>query len=128
MGFKAALEAKRHELVRAMRARTGELAIREGGHDPIDQVQSMIRRDETVMILHRASRILSDVDAALRAMSEAVYGACGECGGPISLKRLEAIPWASHCVGCQQFIERRETAQAARPALALRFDEEREAA
>jgi DnaK suppressor protein len=128
MRFKAALEAKRHELVRVIRAQTGELAIREGGRDPIDQVQCMNRREEAVMILRRASRILSDVDAALRAMSEGVYGACGECGGPISLKRLETIPWASHCVGCQEFIERRKTAQAARPASALRFEEEQEAA
>ena len=76
MRFKAALEVKRQELVRAIRAQTGELAIREGGHDPIDQVQSMNQRDEAALTVQWLSRVLSDVDAALRAMSEGVYGAC----------------------------------------------------
>jgi DnaK suppressor protein len=104
------------------------LVIREGGHDPIDQVQSMNQREEAVLTVQRLSRILSDVDAALRRMLEGVYGACAECGEPISLKRLETIPCASHCIGCQEFIERSEAQQAADPASALRFDEYREAA
>ena len=127
MRFKAALEVKRQELVRAIRAHIGELAIREGGHDPIDQVQSMNQRDEAALTVQWLSRVLSDVDAALRTMSDGVYGACVECGEPISLKRLETIPWASHCIGCQEFIERHEAAHAADRVWA-RFSEEREAA
>jgi DnaK suppressor protein len=127
MRFKAALEVKRQELVRAIRAHIGGLAIREGGHDPIDQVQSMKQRDEAALTVQWLSRVLSDVDAALRAMSDGVYGACVECGEPISLKRLETIPWASHCIGCQEFIERREAAHAADRVWG-RFGEEREAA
>ena len=128
MRFKATLEAKRMELVREIRAQTGELAIHEVGHDPIDQIQSMNQQDEAALAIQWLSRALSDVDAALRAVTEGVYGACVECGEPISLKRLETIPWASHCIGCQEFIERREAAQAGGPAWALRFYEDREAA
>jgi RNA polymerase-binding transcription factor DksA len=61
-------------------------------------------------------------------MSDGVYGDCAECGEPISLKRLEAIPWASHCVGCQEFMEHREAAQVAGPAWPARLCEERRAA
>jgi DnaK suppressor protein len=128
MRFEAALEAKRHELVREIRTHAGELAIREDGRDPIDQVRSMNQRDEAALAVQWLSRALSDVDAALRAMSDGVYGDCAECGEPISLKRLEAIPWASHCVGCQEFMERREAAQAANPAWAARYSEGRRAA
>jgi DnaK suppressor protein len=128
MHFKAALEVKRHKLVRAIRAQTGGLTVDENGSDPIDQVQSMNQRDEAALTVQWLSQVLSDVDAALRAMSEGVYGACVECGEPISLKRLDTIPWASHCVGCQEFIERREAAQAAVPLWGLRVDEDREAA
>lgn len=127
MRFKAALEVKRRELVRAIRAQIGGLAIRDGGHDPIDQVQSMNQRDEAAVTVQWLSRVLSDVDAALRAMPDGVYGACVECGEPISLKRLETIPWASHCIGCQEFIERHEAAHAADRVWG-RFAQEREAA
>ena len=128
MRFQSALETKRYEMVREIHAHTGQLAIREDGRDPMDQVQSMNQRDEAVLAVQWLSRVLSDVDAALLAGSEGVYGACVECGEPISLKRLETIPWASYCIGCQELIERREAAQAARPAWALRFGEDREAA
>jgi DnaK suppressor protein len=128
MRFKAALEVRRHELVREIRAQTGGLTIDENGRDPMDQVQSMNQRDEAALTVEWLSRVLLDVDAALRAMSEGTYGACVECGEPITLKRLDTIPWASHCIGCQKFIERREAAQAAGPGWGLRVDEDREAA
>jgi DnaK suppressor protein len=128
MRFKVALEEKRWELRHGLRAQTGELAIREGGRDRMDRVQSMNQRDEAALTVQWLSRVLSDVDAALRAMSEGVYGTCVDCGEPISLRRLETIPWASHCIGCQESIERRETARAAHRAWAPRFSEEREAA
>lgn len=108
MCFQAALETKRHELMREIHARAGRLAIREDGCDRIDEVQSMNQRDEAVLAVEWLQRVLSDVDAALRAVSEGVYGACAECGEPVSLKRLETIPWASHCIGCQELLERRE--------------------
>jgi RNA polymerase-binding transcription factor DksA len=128
MRSRVTLARRRHELVRAIRAQTGELAIREGGHDPIDQLQSMNQRDEAALTVQWLSRVLSDVDAVLRAMPDGLYGARTECGEPISLKRLEAISWALHCAGCQEFMERREAAQAADRAWAVRFDEEQEAA
>jgi DnaK suppressor protein len=128
MRYKAALEGKRQELMRGIRSQTAELAIREGGCDPMDQVQSMTQRDEAALTVQWLSGVLSDVDAALRAMSDGVYGACVKCGEPISLKRLRTIPWASHCIGCQESVERRETARAAHRAWLPRFSEEREAA
>jgi RNA polymerase-binding protein DksA len=111
--IKAVLEVKRHELAREIRAKTGWLTIDENRSDPMDQLQGLNQRDEAAWTVQWLSRVLSDVDAALRAISEGAYGACVECGEPISLKRLETIPWASHCIGCQEFIERREAAQAA---------------
>ncbi len=105
MRYKAELQTKRQELVCEFCARTGELAVPESGHDAIDQLQSMSQRDEAALALQRLSRTLSDVDAALRAMSEGLYGDCIECGEAISLKRLETIPWASRCIRCQEVLE-----------------------
>ena len=44
---------------------------------------------------------LQEVESALERMNSGEYGACANCGSPISAKRLQAIPWATHCVECQ---------------------------
>ncbi len=124
--LKTVLDAKRQEVARGIRAHTAELAISEGEYDAFDKVQSMKHRDEAAIMLGRLSHILSDVDAALRAVSEGLYGDCADCGRPISLKRLETIPWASRCIRCQELWEERHSTHAA-PPVSL-FEEDREAA
>ena len=42
------------------------------------------------------------VDAALARTDDDNYGVCMDCGGPISSRRLEAIPWANRCIACQE--------------------------
>ncbi|NWF86050.1 MAG: TraR/DksA C4-type zinc finger protein, partial [Bryobacteraceae bacterium] len=37
-----------------------------------------------------------------------VYGICVECEEPISERRLEALPWALHCIRCQTALDRQE--------------------
>src|SRR2546425_5869775 len=39
-------------------------------------------------------------------IGEGDYGACVECGGPISPARLNAMPEAQTCVRCQDSLER----------------------
>ena len=40
------------------------------------------------------------IDAALHKMDEGTYGICESCGKPISVERLEAIPWTGLCTRC----------------------------
>jgi DnaK suppressor protein len=55
---------------------------------------------------------LASIDSALARFDRGEFGICEECAGEISLKRLQAIPWASFCVRCQERIERsRSTAE-----------------
>jgi RNA polymerase-binding protein DksA len=49
---------------------------------------------------------LAEVEAALQRLDDGTYGTCVECGHPIASERLEALPWASHCIGCQRMIGR----------------------
>ena len=100
--LKAAIQKKHSELARAIRSQSTQLIICEGEHDVVDRMQSINRREETVTFLNTLTRTLADVDAALIAMNEGSYGACLECGEPIASRRLQAIPWASHCLQCQQ--------------------------
>ena len=104
-GFKAALETKRKELVLSIRSMSEELIISDVEHDMTDIVQSMGNRDRAVTIVDAMTRTLSDVEAALRAVADGSYGICVECDEPIAPKRLQTIPWASHCIRCQEALE-----------------------
>jgi DnaK suppressor protein len=46
------------------------------------------------------------VDEALLRVDTNGFGLCVECGDEINRKRLEAVPWASHCITCQEKIEK----------------------
>jgi len=54
------------------------------------------------LLLARVNRL----SAALERIGEGDYGACVECGGPISPARLNAMPEAQTCVRCQDSLER----------------------
>jgi DnaK suppressor protein len=45
-------------------------------------------------------RELAEIDAALARIQEGRYGRCMNCGGPMGLQRLRAIPEARYCVAC----------------------------
>jgi RNA polymerase-binding transcription factor DksA len=45
-------------------------------------------------------RELAEVEAALVRIQEGRYGTCLNCGGPMGLQRLRAIPEARYCVAC----------------------------
>jgi RNA polymerase-binding transcription factor len=48
---------------------------------------------------------LQQVQAALRRVENGTFGQCLVDGGPIELKRLDAIPWAPYCVRHQKLLE-----------------------
>jgi DnaK suppressor protein len=45
------------------------------------------------------------IQRALERINDGSFGVCAECEGPIGLKRLQALPWASHCIQCQEEAE-----------------------
>jgi DnaK suppressor protein len=46
----------------------------------------------------RATQQLALVDAAIERLDHGTFGVCVKCGEPIAVGRLEALPWASHCI------------------------------
>ena len=46
--------------------------------------------------------MLQLVDGALQRIKDKEYGVCQACGKDVQIKRLEAIPWARHCIQCQE--------------------------
>jgi RNA polymerase-binding transcription factor DksA len=45
-------------------------------------------------------RELAEIDAALLRIEAGSYGSCQNCGGPMGLQRLRALPEARYCVAC----------------------------
>lgn len=45
-------------------------------------------------------RELAEIDAALVRIQEGRYGTCQNCGGPLGLQRLRALPEARYCLAC----------------------------
>lgn len=54
----------------------------------------------------RSTTHLDLVDAALARLDANAYGACLRCGQRIASARLEALPWAAHCIACQAELDR----------------------
>jgi len=45
---------------------------------------------------------LRRVQEAMKAVDRGQYGECVRCGEDINEKRLEAVPWATMCIRCQE--------------------------
>src|SRR5204863_8485317 len=48
----------------------------------------------------RSENQLALVEAALARIDDGRFGACVRCGQPVAPERLEALPWAEHCIDC----------------------------
>ncbi|MCU1245158.1 MAG: transcriptional regulator, TraR/DksA family, partial [Acidobacteria bacterium] len=46
------------------------------------------------------------IEEALVRVKEGTYGVCTNCGNVIGDKRLQAVPWTSHCIDCQELVEK----------------------
>jgi DnaK suppressor protein len=54
----------------------------------------------------RNEQQLTAIDAALGRIDDGTYGRCARCGRPIAPERLDALPWAAHCIDCQRIVAR----------------------
>lgn len=52
----------------------------------------------------RNEQHLAAVEAALARLDDGTYGRCVRCGRPIAPERLDALPWAAHCIDCQRIV------------------------
>ncbi len=72
--------------------------------EPVDVADLSTQSHEEWIFLNRNSldmSLLRQIQDALLRIEDQSYGICQECDVPISTKRLEAVPWASYCVRCQ---------------------------
>ena len=104
--YKATLEAKQAELAGGLRNREG-ITI-EKTADALDEVQLAGERELAIRNLDREANLLRSVRLALARVADGSYGVCLHCEEDISPKRLNAVPWTSFCLKCQEAADRHE--------------------
>jgi RNA polymerase-binding transcription factor len=103
--MRVALEAERARLV----AELGE-AIQAPGQmtygSQAAAASQVFEQQRDLALRDRAAQQLELVDAALARLADGSFGTCVRCGEPIAPERLEALPWAAHCIGCQSSVDK----------------------
>jgi RNA polymerase-binding transcription factor DksA len=59
----------------------------------------------TLGLIENEQGTLDLINEALVRMERGTFGQCAECGEPISKSRLQAIPYARHCIRCARKLE-----------------------
>lgn len=80
--------------------------------------------EETRSVVHdaqaeRAAEELEKLLAAQRRIQDKSYGLCLDCGEPIDLRRLTALPASPYCTACQALQEHERPLAARRSTLHL---------
>lgn len=102
--YKKKLQARREELMRII-ARTEEEG-RTADDDPTVDLADKAANSYTKEFLFGQTNtdrtILQMINDALERIEEDEYGLCINCQDEVQQKRLEAVPWARHCISCQE--------------------------
>lgn len=114
MKFKKMFEDEKKKLIFNDRVLRDDFAVNsDDRYDEVDQATTDTDQSMRMRLCNREVLYLRKVDDALKRIEEGTFGLCDECGEDIELRRLEARPTATLCVGCKEDQERREVLTAA---------------
>jgi len=102
--FKKRLLSKQNELLRSVTEseKHGREADEEATQDIADKAANSYTKEFLFHLSDENRRVLQLISEALERMKSGSYGLCPECEQEVQQKRLEAMPWARHCIGCQE--------------------------
>ena len=105
--YKKKLLTRREELVKTI-TRTEEEG-RQADDDPTVDLADKAANSYTKEFLFGQTNtdrtVLNLIDEALKRIRSEEYGTCVNCQEEVQQKRLEAVPWAKHCLDCQKKME-----------------------
>ncbi|MBK7995552.1 MAG: TraR/DksA family transcriptional regulator [Blastocatellia bacterium] len=84
----------------------GREADTELTQDPADKASNAYTKELLFSQSTNDRFILKLIEEALERIEDEEFGDCVNCSKPIQPKRLEAVPWARHCITCQDLQER----------------------
>jgi len=110
--FAEEIRALAREVSRNPREASGDLSSR-----PIhmaDISSDTYERELSISIVSSEQQVLYQIEEALKRIDDGTYGMCQQCGTPITLSRLKAVPYTSLCIACQRVKEQKNKQHPAR--------------
>lgn len=71
-----------------------------------DDANETVEQATMLTLQHTAERHLDHVNEALARIEEGKYGTCTNCGKQINPDRLEALPFSTLCIDCQNLSDK----------------------
>lgn len=102
--YKKKLLAKREELQRlvAQAESEGRAADDDATQDIADKAANSYTKEFLFSQSNNERHMLHLVEEAIDRIGNGSYGECAVCHEEVQQKRLEAVPWARHCISCQE--------------------------
>lgn len=76
-----------------------------------DQSDLVYEKERLLSVRDRLTDRRAMVGRAMEKIDDGTYGRCERCGRPIAPERLEALPFATLCISCQEVEDRRREAR-----------------
>ena len=73
--------------------------------DTSDQGYDTYQREFASRLTSEQTRVMKEIDEALRRIENKSYGDCEKCGKPIVRLRLEIVPHTRYCAKCVRSLE-----------------------
>ena len=105
------------EIKNGLETRQRDLAAELARHDAIavtsapevmEDMNLAVDREMATVDLERKFRLVRQIADALVRLEAGEYGWCLRCGAEIAAARLQSVPWAAHCLRCQETTECRD--------------------
>jgi DnaK suppressor protein len=77
------------------------------GNHMADDASEIFEQEKNLALQRNMQEILDKVERAIHKLDLGTYGVCETCGVIIDPARLEALPYAAHCLPCKQKSVRR---------------------
>jgi DnaK suppressor protein len=110
------LERDRAELVEQLHVADREhlAPTATTGQGETEHVASEVEERVQAVLDAAAAARLAELDDALRRLDEGTHGLCEQCGEPIAVARLHALPHVRLCLQCQRREDARRRGRHAR--------------
>ncbi len=108
--YKRLLLEKRSRLTGTLSAMADEALKPDGSSSGSDEVADMsseqFEQELTLGLMANEHEQVCEIDDALTRVEDKSFGKCEACDAKVPKPRLDAIPWARHCIDCQSKLER----------------------
>jgi RNA polymerase-binding transcription factor len=106
--FQQLLERQRDEIQRSLARsnKEGQVLAEDCPQDLGDRSITSLSRELLFQQSAHRRQLLRKIEVALERIRGGTFGECTSCGEQISVRRLEAMPFAAYCRDCQESLER----------------------